>query len=108
MKKWQLEKEPVEAVLGFGNMVARQIEHINKLFAECKVPPTADEKAAGVERLDFGDFGLIDWYAQRMHITTHEEAEKTPWIIVWQCMRNDAQKTLYERRLAKVRSNKKK
>jgi hypothetical protein len=107
LESWQVENEEVEKVLGFGNWLAEQMKQAADLFKKCHVPPTPEEKAAGVEQLNFGDFGLLDWFAQRMHIT-HDAAEHTNWLIVWQCMYNDAQKTLYERRLMKVRSRKKK
>lgn len=107
LKPWEVQEESAEKVLGFGNWVAEQIKFVAAQFDRCHVPPTPEEKAAGVEKLNFGDFGLLDWFAQRMHIT-HDEAEHTNWLIVWQCMYNDAQKTLYERRLMQVRSRKKK
>lgn len=98
----EIANEKAEIVLGFTNFVAEQLQAIWKKWEECSVPPTAEERKAGVEKLDFGDFGLIDWYARRMGITKHEEAEHTPWVIVWQCKRNDAIVTQYERRLQKV------
>lgn len=102
-----LKADAVE-VLGFVYWVAKEVKRINKLFASTSVPPTPEEKQAGVDRLNFGLFGLLDYYAQRMGITDHEAVEYVPWIRVYKCLDMDAKKVLFERRLRKnLNKNKK-
>lgn len=101
----QVAAEDAEVVLGFSNFVSQELARIQKLFDSTKVPPTEDERRAGVEKLSFGSFGLIDWFALRMGID-HEKAEETPWIRVYKCLDIDAQKQRYERRLRDIINNK--
>ena len=54
-----------------------------------------------MEKLDFGSFGVLDWYARRMGITNQNEVREVAWVRIFQCMKNDAIKNEYERRLAK-------
>lgn len=72
---------------------------INKLFASTSVPATAEEKAAGSDALNFGPFGLVDYYARRMGITDHEEVESVPWVRVYKCLDMDAKRMLFDRKL---------
>lgn len=99
-------KESAEAFFGFGFWVARELERIAKLFNSTRIEPTEEEKQAGVERVNHGDFGILDWFARRMGITSHEEAEKVPWVRYYMCMKIDADNARYERELRKVYSNK--
>lgn len=92
--------------VGFFNWVQRETERIAKLFDECAVPPTADELRAGADKLSFGIFGTIDWYAQRMGITNHDDVLSVPWVVVYQCTKNDNMKVAYERRLNEIMTNK--
>ena len=85
-----------------GKWVAREVERINKLFASASVPPTPEEKKAGYDRLNFGLFGLVDYYALRMGITDHEAVERVPWVRVYKCMDMDARRMVVERRLRKI------
>ena len=89
-------------VLGLSRWVAKEIERINKLFEAVTVKPTPQEERAGIKNLNLGVFGMIDWYAQRMGITNHEEVESVPWVRVYKCMEIDAKKTIYQRRLQRV------
>lgn len=95
-----------EKVFGFVMWVAKEMERINKLFERTHVPPTKEEKDAGVEQLNFGGFGILDWYARRMGIIDHEYAGYTPWPRVFKCLEMDAQHTLYERRLREIYNRK--
>ena len=61
-----------------------------------------DEIAAGVNDLDSGPFGLVDWYARRMGYKDHDEVLRVPWLRVWQTMKIDADRDDYERRLRDV------
>ena len=98
-------KADAEEVFGFIVWVAKEMEKINKLFERTKIPPTKEEKQAGVEQLNFGAFGILDWYAQRMGITDHEAVEYVPWMRVYKCLEMDAQRTMYEKRLRDVYAN---
>lgn len=99
-------KAKASEVFGFIKWVADEMGKINKLFERTRIPPTAEEKQAGVENLNFGAFGVLDWYAQRMGFLDHEAVEHVPWIRVYKCLEMDAQRTLYERRLRDVYANK--
>ena len=63
---------------------------------------TSEQMRAGIDRLNFGVFGLIDWYARRMGITDHDEVLKVPVLRVYQCLKMDKEQQEYENRLAKV------
>ena len=95
-------------VLAFVFWAAREVERINKLFASTNVPPTPEEKQAGADKMNFGMFGLIDYYAQRMGITDHEAVEYVPWVRVYKCLDMDAQRIRMDRRLRKVLERRKK
>lgn len=68
---------------------SEECARISGVFASIKRPFTEDEIAAGIKDLNFGLFGVADWYAQRMGITNHEDAEKTPWLRIYKCMEMD-------------------
>lgn len=93
--------EDVNDVFGFANFVTSELTRINKVFKSIKVSYSKEEIAAGVEKLDFGSFGVLDWYARRMGITNQNEVRDVAWVRIFQCMKNDAIKNEYERRLAK-------
>lgn len=88
-------------VFGTLNFVKAELERINALFASIKVTHTSEEIAAGVEDLNFGTFGVIDWYAKRMGITNQDEVYNVAWIRIYTCMKNDNEKAEYEQRLNK-------
>lgn len=97
---------PVLDMMGLVNFVSAELERINALWESIPSSRTPEEIQAGVSQLKFGVFGIIDWYARRMGITDHDVALKTPWVRVYQCMRNDAEEALYRKRLNEVISNK--
>lgn len=86
-----------EVVL-FVSWATRQLNKINALFAKLKSSPTAIEIQAGVDQLNFGLFGVVDAYAQRMGITDHDEVMNTSWMVVYKCLEIDFKKAQYERR----------
>lgn len=104
----QVSEEEYDVVLSYSCWVAKEVQRVNKLFASTSVPPTAEEKQAGADRMNFGSFGIVDWYAQRMRITNHEEVERVAWVIVYKCMDMDAQNMRYQKRLRKILSKKNK
>lgn len=103
-----LDLDPVDVyssnvfdVFGFLHFVREELERINKLFANIKVTHSSEEIAAGVEELNFGTFGIVDWYARRMGITDHDEVYEIPWVRIYTCMKNDNAQSEYESRLHK-------
>ena len=107
MDEPEVLKSDVNEVLGFVYWVAKEIELINRLFASTSIPSTPEEKQAGADRLDFGPFGLLDYYALRMGIADHEAVERVPWIRVYKCLDIDACRIKFERRLRNILSEKK-
>jgi hypothetical protein len=104
----QVMREDIRVVYGFSKWVCEEVSRINDMFARCNQTPTAEERAAGVERLQFGDFGMIDWYAQRMGIQDHDEVLKVSWRRVYQVMKNDSEVSAYRKRLEQEYSKKNK
>lgn len=94
--------------IGFALWVGTEIERINKLFQSTIVNPTKEEIAAGIERLRFGPFGMVDWFAQRMHIADHDQVMALPWLRLYECARIDARRAEYERRLRDIYQQKNK
>lgn len=92
-------RAPASHAIGFALWVCREIERINKMFGSTQIAPTPEEQRAGIDRLEFGPFGIVDWYAQRMHIADHDTVMAMPWLRIYKCADIDAQRTRYERRL---------
>ena len=95
-------------VLGIVNMITAEMERIGKLFASLQSEKTSDEINAGIDRLDFGTFGIVDWYAKRMGIVDHEDVFKTPWVRVYQCLKIDHENMEFEKRFRKIIENRSK
>ena len=95
-------------VLGIVNMVKTEMERIGKLFQSLQSEHSSDEQAAGIERLEFGTFGIVDWYAKRMGIIDHEEVFATPWARIFQCMKIDHEQGEFEKRYRKIIENRSK
>lgn len=105
--KKELMEEDVNDVFGFIMFVTRELERVNKIFSSLKPSYSQEERAAGVESLDFGSFGVLDWYAQRMHIANQNDVRDIAWVRIFQCMKNDNEKNEFERRLYQIYSKKK-
>ncbi len=88
-------------VFGFVNFCRDEVNRINKLFSSIIPSRTTEELAAGVEELNFGTFGVVDWYARRMGITDQDEVYSVPWVRIYTCMKNDNEQAEYEKRLNK-------
>lgn len=97
----ELMEADVNDVFGFLSFVTKELEKINKLFSGIKQTFTKEEEAAGIRELDFGSFGVLDWYARRMGITNQNEVRDVAWVRIYQCMKNDNMQSEYERRLHK-------
>ena len=95
-------KAPALPMLGLRNMVVAEQNRIASLFKSLAHEPDAAEIMAGIEKLNFGMFGLADWYARRMGISDHDDAFNTPWLRIWQCRKNDMEEAEYQRRLQKA------
>lgn len=101
----QVRKMPATPMFGLGNMVVKELQRIAGLFELLHRELTAQEVMAGAEKLNFGIFGLADWYAQRMGITNHDEVFRTPWTRIYQCKLNDLQLEEYRERLQTIQLN---
>ena len=97
---------PAPKVYGFINFVRAELERIKDLFDTLKTDPTPEEEEAGINNLNFGVFGLLDSYALRMGITTHDEAAKTPWLNVFASLRIDHKNREYRKRLNDIMTRK--
>lgn len=108
MEEKEILSAKAETILGFSMWVITEVDRINKLFSSTSVKPTKEEKQAGVEKLSFGMFGMIDHYALRMGISNHEDVEKVPWVRIYKCLDIDSEKAKFQRRLQEVyaRNNK--
>lgn len=103
----QVSKEDAISVLGFGMWVSREMQRINELLVSTQLKPTPEEYQAGIDKLNFGSFGLVDYFSIRMGIADHEDVMSMPWVRIYQCMKIDSEKAKFERRLRKVYENKK-
>lgn len=100
--------KPAYDVLGIVNMIQSEMERIGKLFQSLNSEKTSEEMSAGIDRLNFGAFGIVDWYAQRMGIIDHEEVFNTPWGRIYQCMKIDHEQGEFEKRYRKILENRSK
>lgn len=92
-------------VIMFVAWVMGEVDKINRLFSKLQVKRTEDEIKAGFDKIDNGAFGLIDWYAKRMGINDHEEAQKVSWLVVYQCMKIDHDYFVCNRKLMEIQRN---
>lgn len=104
----RLYDERADKVFGLLFWIGREIDRIAQLFDSISSKPTPDEIRAGVLNLDFGAFGIIDWYALRQGYKDHDEVMDVPWVRIRECMRIDNERAQYERRLQEIRLNKNK
>lgn len=95
-------------VFGFLNFAKDEVIRINKLFSDIAPSHTSEEISAGIEELNFGTFGVIDWYARRMGITNQDEVYNVAWVRIYTCMKNDNEQAEYEKRLNKQYINRQK
>lgn len=102
----QVMKAAAGDVLGVVAMVQREMVRIAELFDALKTEHTAEELQAGVDTMNFGTFGVVDWYCRRMGITDHEQGYNTKWQRIYECLRIDHEQGQYEQRLRKVYENK--
>lgn len=101
----QLAKQPAVDVVGTANFFQKELEKITDLFDQLKPHYSKEEREAGIEQLNHGIFGTIDWYARRMGISDHDEVLKVQWIKVWQCAKIDKENNEYDKRYREVVAN---
>ena len=106
MGEMDIMKADYKQTFGFANFVMSEIVRINELFAGISSEPTQEEIQAGVEQLQYGDFGLIDYFAKRQGMSDHDDVLKLGWIRIYQCLKMDSEKIQYERRLNEIYSKK--
>ena len=92
-------------VVTFVGWVISQVQKINRLFEKTKTTPSDKEVKAGINKLNFGMFGLLDWYAQRMGIADHHEVESVEWLRVYKCLEMDTRRAEYNKRLQEIIAN---
>ena len=98
MDKAQTDNCRATDVVSFLSWAGRQVKRINRLFEQVQTKPTAKEKQAGVDSLQFGLFGILDWYAKRMGITNHDDVLGVPWLRIYKCMDMDNKVERFQRR----------
>lgn len=94
--------ERADRILWFTSFCNKEVERINKIFASIRPDYEPEEKMAGIDKLKFGSFGVLDWYARRMGISDQNAVRDVPWIRIFQCMKNDNEQQKYEKRLRAV------
>lgn len=102
MSREEVAKSEAVEVVSFVGWVSGEVKKINRLFEQTNVTPSARELKAGIKKLQFGMFGLLDWYAQRMGIKDHHEVENVSWLIIYKCLDMDTKKGQYQKRLEEV------
>lgn len=102
LKPAETDKARAVDVVRFCGWVMSEVNKINALFDKVDSKPSQQELRAGVRKLNFGIFGLIDWYALRMGYHDHAEVESVPWVRVYKCMDMDNQRNQYQRRLQEI------
>ncbi len=84
----------------------RVLQYVNNSIKneekKLKYTPTADEKAAGIDRLNvFKEWGVVDSIAQRMHIL-HEQVYNLKYTDCFLMQWKDLELSKFERKYAKI------
>lgn len=102
MQREETDRARAVDVVRLVGWVFGEVEKINKLFNQTKTNYTQRERQAGVEKLQFGLFGMLDWYARRMGIENHDDVLRVPWMRIYKCLDMDTKQSQYERRLNEI------
>lgn len=102
LSKKDIDDAPAYDVWGFCRFAVGEVDKINKMFGSIKIEKTSQEIAAGVDNLQFGTFGILDWYARRMGITDQQDVFDVKWVRIYQCMSNDAEEISFQRRYINI------
>jgi hypothetical protein len=105
LDKAAVDKARAIDVVSFVGWVTGEVNRINKLFSRLSEKPTDNERKAGIDKLNFGLFGMVDRYARRMHIQNHDEVMAVPWIRVYQCLKMDNEVDKFQRRYMEETQN---
>lgn len=105
LDKAAVDKARAIDVVSFVGWVTGEVNRINKLFSRLSEKPTDNERKAGIDKLNFGLFGMVDRYARRMHIQNHDEVMGVPWIRVYQCLKMDNEVDKFQRRYMEETQN---
>ena len=97
-----VDKARAIEVVAFLSWLTSEVKRINALFNQLQPKHSTNEIKAGVEKLKFGMFGLLDWYAKRMGITNHDEVLAVPWLRIYKCMDMDNKVEQYQRRYNEI------
>lgn len=89
----ELKTEWAQNVVGAIKWTIEQLESITASFSQLESDTTTDKQG--------NIFSTIDWYAQRMGITSHDDVLKVPCLIIWQCAKEDQ-----ERRMKQLKQQK--
>lgn len=98
----KLLRSRADYALGFALWVLRELERIAKMWSAISPKPSAEAVQAGIDKLDFGNFGTVDWYAQRMGIADHDIVMRLPWVRIFECMRIDNERGAFQERLREI------
>lgn len=98
--------ERADKMFGFVFWVGRELERIAGMFKSSSNEPTPDEIKAGINDLDFGPFGVLDWYAHRQRYQDQNDAANVAWVRVCECLRIDNERAAYEQRLREILASK--
>ncbi len=82
--------------------VISEAEKIGKLFDSSNPKPSDEERKAGIDTLKFGLFGMLDWYAKRMHIQDQEQVANVSWMKIYKCIDMDNKQNMFNRRYQEV------
>ncbi len=105
IKPKEVDKARAIDVVRFVGWVFSEVKKINKLFESTSVKPTQDEEKAGIKKLNFGLFGMLDWYAKRMGYVNHDDVLDVGWMRIYKCLDMDAKNTMFQRKLQENREN---
>lgn len=100
-----VDKARAIEVVAFLSWLTSEVKRIDALFNRLQPKHSTNEIKAGIEKLKFGMFGLLDWYAKRMGITNHDEVLSVPWMRIYKCLQMDFENSEYEKRYAEVMKN---
>lgn len=102
----QVAKARAVDVVRFVGWVVGEAERINKMFECAEARPSKEEEQAGIKKLRFGLFGMLDWYARRMNIQDHDQVLAVPWMRVWRCLDMDNKTNQFNKRLQEIYNDK--
>lgn len=101
----QVDEARAVDVVRLVGWVSGEVGKIAKMFKNADYnKPTPSEIKAGIKDVNFGLFGMLDWFALRMGIEDHDKVLQFPWIRIYKCLDMDNQKRAFEVRLQKIQA----